>query len=96
MCKEFEIVPDDIEKVLLAGAFGSSLNPVSSAAIGLIPPELSKRIIPVGNAAGEGAVIAAKNYDELKRYENIAENVKFLELGGKTEFQETFIENLSF
>lgn len=58
---------EDIRKVMIAGAFGNYMSPHSACGIGMIPGELEERIVPVGNAAGEGAKIAALNIDEFRR-----------------------------
>lgn len=48
----------DIEKVLLAGAFGSYIDKERALAIGLLPPVSLGKISAVGNAAGAGAKVA--------------------------------------
>ena len=50
---------EDIRRVYLAGAFGSRLNPASACRIGMLPSCLENRVIPAGNAAGEGAKLCA-------------------------------------
>ena len=45
---------ETIERVLLAGAFGSFIRPESACRIGLLPPQLLDRIQAIGNAAGSG------------------------------------------
>ncbi|MDY4970871.1 MAG: ASKHA domain-containing protein [Lachnospiraceae bacterium] len=86
----------DIKKVMIAGAFGNYMEPHSACGIGMIPGELEERIVPVGNAAGEGAKIAALNYEEYKRCEKIAAGCEFLELATHPDFQDTFVDLMEF
>ena len=86
----------DIEKVLIAGAFGNYMSPHSACRIGLIPAELEEKIVPVGNAAGEGAKIAALNYDEFLRCKEMIGKTGFIELASDPEFQDSFVDELMF
>jgi uncharacterized 2Fe-2S/4Fe-4S cluster protein (DUF4445 family) len=47
--------PEDLDEVVLAGAFGTYLNLESAIAVGLLPDLPLTRFRQVGNAAGEGA-----------------------------------------
>lgn len=86
----------DIKKVMIAGAFGNYMEPHSACGIGMIPAELEERIVPVGNAAGEGAKIAALNYEEYKRCQRISTGCEFLELATHPDFQDTFVDLMEF
>ena len=85
-----------IEEVLIAGAFGTYMNPDSACRIGLIPPILRERIVPIGNAAGEGAKIALLNQDEAEKSSKTAKRIHFLELANHPDFEDTFIDSLAF
>lgn len=87
---------DDIERVLIAGAFGNYMSPRSACRISLIPPQLESRILPVGNAAGEGAKRAALDRREFGRAKLIAERCDYLELAAHPDFQDMFIDELDF
>ena len=86
----------DIKQLLLAGAFGNYLDPHSACAIGLLPPELEDRIVPVGNAAGAGAQLAVLNLNEERRAAEMARKVKFVELANDPEFQDTYVDEMFF
>lgn len=96
LMKELGITEKEIETVYIAGAFGNYMNPASACAIGLLPPELEKRVVPVGNAAGEGAKIALLNTDELEATDKLVKGICFLELAASAEFQDTFVDELAF
>ena len=96
LCRRMEVLPDDIETVLLAGAFGNYMTPESACRIGLIPPSLSDRIFGIGNAAGTGAKLAALDRKLLEKSRLLAQNTKFLELASSREFQTAYISHLNF
>ena len=85
------ITTADIKRVLIAGAFGNYMDAHSACVIGLMPKELESRVIPVGNAAGEGAKLAALNYDLFLESSAIAKNTEFLELASDPGFQRSFM-----
>ena len=87
---------ETIERVLLAGAFGSFIRPESACRIGLLPPQLLDRIQAIGNAAGSGARRVACSGAELQRAQTIADRAEFLELAALPEFQRTFAKSMRF
>ena len=87
---------ETIERVLLAGAFGSFIRPESDCRIGLLPPQLLDRIQAIGNAAGSGARRVACSGAELQRAQTIADRAEFLELAALPEFQRTFAKSMRF
>lgn len=96
MCKRMGIKVSQIRQVLLAGAFGNFLAPSSACAIGMIPPVLRERIIPIGNAAGEGAKMAVLNADEYEYSKRLARGTEFLELASMPEFNDCYVDCLCF
>ena len=87
---------DSIQKVLLAGAFGNYLDPVSACKIGMIPPVLEKKIQPIGNAAGAGAKLCALCTEEFDYATRLAAETDFLELAALPEFQDQYVDCLTF
>ncbi len=87
---------DDLEEVLLAGAFGSYIHPDSARTIGLVPAVPLKRIRAIGNAAGEGAKIALLSYREREAAEAMPSRVEYLELSGRVDFNDIFMTALGF
>ncbi len=96
LCEKLQIRPEEIEKVLIAGAFGSYMNPASACRIGLLPGVRPERIEAVGNAAGEGARLAAVSRSEWKRCCRMAKKIGFVELAAEDEFSDLFVEELEF
>ena len=96
MCKRMGVKVEDIRQVLLAGAFGNYLDPKSACAIGMIPPVLRERIVPIGNAAGEGAKMAVLNAGEYEYSKVLARDTEFLELASMPEFNDCYVDCLCF
>lgn len=96
MVKQLGIRVNEIEQILLAGAFGSYMDPVSACRIGLLPKECEEKITSVGNAAGCGAKMLACDPDLLHQTQKLTENVEFLELASLPEFARTFAKSMNF
>ena len=96
LCAHLGSKPEDIQAVLLAGAFGSYMNPASACRIGMIPPVLLERIQSIGNAAGEGAKLCALSGAEYAYSQSLAENTEFLELASLAQFQDCYVDALEF
>ncbi len=82
--------------VCLAGAFGNYIDIDSAIIIGMFPGFARESIRSVGNAAGTGAVQALLYSDKLQRSIGIAGKVDYVELAAQPNFQNRFLENLSF
>ena len=96
LCVHLGVKPEEIQSVLLAGAFGSRMDPQSACRIGMIPPVLLERIVPIGNAAGEGAKQCAVSAEAYEYSKKLAAGTEFLELASKAEFQDYFVDALEF
>jgi len=95
LCREMGISQDDIHRVLLAGAFGSNIKKESAVAVGLLPPLPLDHINSIGNAAGDGARMALLSVAERKRAVVLASRAEHIELSGRKDFAEEFIQSLS-
>ena len=96
MCQHLNRSVEEIDTVLLAGAFGNYMDPGSACAIGMIPPCLEHKIRPIGNAAGEGAKRSALSIAEFAHTRRIVMDTEFLELASMPQFQDSFVDFLSF
>ena len=61
MARHLGIEVGQIDRLLLAGAFGSFIRVESACRIGLLPQELLEKAQAIGNAAGSGAKRAARS-----------------------------------
>ena len=96
LAKQLGVEVADIKTVYLAGAFGNYMDPASACRIGMIPPVLQDRIVPIGNAAGEGAKLCALRLDEFLYSQELAKNTEFLELASLPQFQDCYVDALEF
>lgn len=87
---------EPVERLLLAGGFGSYIRPESAAKIGLIPRELLAVTESVGNTAVVGAQMALCSEDARGRLEEIREHTTYVELSGNPDFQEKYIAMMYF
>ena len=82
--------------MLLAGSFGSYLSAASAVRIGLVPRLPLPRIISAGNVAGEGAKMALLSMQERHAATALLEEVEYVELSDRADFNDRFIEQLAF
>jgi uncharacterized 2Fe-2S/4Fe-4S cluster protein (DUF4445 family) len=86
----------DLQQVLLAGSFGSYLSPASAIRIGLVPKLPVLRIVSAGNVAGEGAKMALLSLRERTGAATLLEEVEYVELSDRPEFNDRFVDLLAF
>lgn len=89
---EAGIGPSDVDRVIIAGAFGTYIDIESAIIIGLLPKMPLERITQVGNAAGTGARLALISRTHRQRAQTIAGRVRYLELARTPRFMRTFAE----
>jgi uncharacterized 2Fe-2S/4Fe-4S cluster protein (DUF4445 family) len=80
-----------IDRIFLAGAFGSHIDPASAMAIGMFPKCPLKNIRAIGNAAGDGARIALINAGKRAEAEKIARKIRYIELTVDPDFETEFV-----
>jgi uncharacterized 2Fe-2S/4Fe-4S cluster protein (DUF4445 family) len=96
LLEEANLDTEDIKQVLLAGSFGSYLNAKSAIRIGLVPDVGPRRIIAAGNVAGEGAKMALLSIRDRAAALALLEEVKYVELSDRSDFNDRFIAQLGF
>ena len=96
MARELGITLDQIDRVLLAGAFGTYLDQESACRIGLLPSQLHGKIETIGNAAGSGAKMMACSKQEFARTDALIAQTEFIELAAVPDFQHEFARNMRF
>ena len=87
---------EGLDAVRLAGNFGAGLDARAAMRIGLIPPMDDGKVVVVGNAALRGAILVLLSNEHWKKSESAARRARFIELGGKPEFQDRFVEAMLF
>ena len=90
------ITSKDIDRVILAGAFGNYINKKSALRIGMLPQLPLEKIVSVGNAAGSGASMALLSLRERAAASKIAETAIHVELSTEPGFQDEFLKSMYF
>ncbi len=85
-----------IDRVILAGAFGSYIDKESAAVIGLFPDCAVENVNAVGNAAGDGACMALLDMRKRKEADVHARKVEYVELTVEPDFHNAFTRALNF
>ncbi len=80
-----------VDRVVLAGAFGSHIDPLYAMVLGLIPDCPPAKVQAAGNAAGTGARIALLNKAARAEIEQLVERIEKIETAIEPRFQEHFV-----
>ncbi len=83
-----------VERVTLAGAFGSFISPYHAMVLGLIPDCNLDKVVAVGNAAGDGARFALLNRSLRERASYLASWVEHISTAMESSFQNEFVAAL--
>ena len=87
---------DKIERIRLAGAFGSHINVQHAMVLGLIPDCPLEEVSSAGNAAGTGARIALLNVQSRHVIETLVKNIEKIETALEPKFQDYFVDAMAF
>jgi uncharacterized 2Fe-2S/4Fe-4S cluster protein (DUF4445 family) len=96
LLEELGLQQSDVQQVLLAGSFGSYLSPAAAVRIGLVPHIPVLRIVSAGNVAGEGAKMSLLSVRERAGALALLEEVRYVELSDRTDFNDRFVDLLAF
>lgn len=87
---------EQIDRIRLAGAFGSHIDVKYAMVLGLIPDCNLDKVASAGNAAGTGARIALMNTDSRNEIESLVQRVEKIETAVEPRFQEHFVDAMAF
>jgi uncharacterized 2Fe-2S/4Fe-4S cluster protein (DUF4445 family) len=82
---------DKVERITLAGAFGSHIDVKYAMVLGLIPDCPLSKVSSAGNAAGTGARIALLNRQARAEIERVVRQIEKIETAVEPRFQEHFV-----
>jgi uncharacterized 2Fe-2S/4Fe-4S cluster protein (DUF4445 family) len=82
---------DHVDRIKLAGAFGSFIDPKYAMVLGLIPDCDVDHVTAVGNAAGTGARMALLNRGHRREIEQLVTDIEKIETALEPRFQEHFV-----
>lgn len=96
LCAEAGLDESQIDRFVIAGAFGAYIRVESARAIGLLPPLPLDRFEQVGNAAGLGVQQMLSSRERRARAAQIARQARYVELSSRSDFQKTFLQHIGF
>jgi uncharacterized 2Fe-2S/4Fe-4S cluster protein (DUF4445 family) len=85
-----------VDRIRLAGAFGSQIDVLHAMVLGLIPDCDLARVSSAGNAAGTGALIALLSDAARREIEEVVRRVEKIETAIEPRFQQHFVEAMAF
>jgi uncharacterized 2Fe-2S/4Fe-4S cluster protein (DUF4445 family) len=86
---------ETVDRVKLAGAFGSQIDPLHAMVLGLVPDAPIEKVGPAGNAAGTGALIALLSGEARREIEAVVRRVEKIETAIEPRFQAHFVEAMA-
>jgi uncharacterized 2Fe-2S/4Fe-4S cluster protein (DUF4445 family) len=84
----------DIDRVIIAGAFGTYIDVSSAVTIGMLPAIPVERVRQVGNAAGMGAKLALISRSKRAESQELAHRIGYVELAAVPGFATAFAESM--
>ncbi len=94
LIKKRKIEADHLDRILIAGAFGSNLNIANSKTIGLIPNIPSNKITLVGNVAMSGAKMCLLSTRKRDEASALSRRIEYVELAAESTFAKEFSHSL--
>ena len=86
----------EIDQFLVAGAFGTYLNPVSAMKIGMFPLLPLARFQQIGNAAGAGALEMLLSTQSRLEAEALINKMTYIELTTDPDFMTSYVDAIGF
>ena len=86
---------DSVDRIRLAGAFGSHIDVMYAMVLGLIPDCDLKHVDAAGNAAGTGARIALLDRKARPEIERVVRDIHKVETAVEPRFQEHFVDAMA-
>lgn len=89
--RQVDLTFDDIEEIMVAGAFGNYLDIENAVLIGLLPDVPAKKMRFVGNTCIAGAKLACLSTDNYRQAQEIADGMTYCELSTDPGFMDEFV-----
>jgi uncharacterized 2Fe-2S/4Fe-4S cluster protein (DUF4445 family) len=86
---------DRVDRIRLAGAFGSHIDVKYAMLLGMIPDCDLAKVSSAGNAAGTGALIALLSGASRREIEQVVRSVEKIETAIEPQFQAHFVEAMA-
>jgi uncharacterized 2Fe-2S/4Fe-4S cluster protein (DUF4445 family) len=86
---------DHVDHVVLAGAFGTHIEPKYAMVLGMIPDCEIENVRSAGNSAGTGARICLLNKGQRREIEDIVRRIEKIETAVEPSFQDHFVKAMA-
>ncbi len=86
---------EEVQRIRLAGAFGSHIDVKYAMVLGLIPDCDLEQVSSAGNAAGTGARIALLNHASRREIEETVRQIEKIETAVEPTFQQHFVDAMA-
>lgn len=87
---------EQVDALILAGAFGNYIDIDNALSIGLLPNINREKIISIGNGAGQGVQSLLLDKSYRFRAKKISENCTHISLAENKKFTEEYMKNMNF
>ena len=94
MLREFRLEASSLDRVVVAGAFGSSLDVSHAVNLGLLPNVPAGKIAFIGNASLAGARLLLVSRPARAAAETLAARISHVSLATRPDFQDEFVRSL--
>ena len=84
-----------VDRVVLAGAFGTHIDPKYAMILGMVPDCLLDNVVAAGNSAGAGARMALLNTDKRAEIESVVRDIEKIETAVEPSFQDHFVRAMA-
>ncbi|HUG87023.1 MAG TPA: ASKHA domain-containing protein [Euzebya sp.] len=87
---------DGVQRIRLAGAFGSHIDPLYAMVLGLVPDCDLDAVEAAGNAAGHGALMALLSATARAEVQAVTRTIEKIETATEPSFQQHFVAAMGF
>ena len=87
---------DQLDKVMIAGQFGSHLPVDSLIGVGILPEDIREKLVYVGNSSKTGACMALLSQTVKREMEDLAGKMQYIELGAIEGYERLFADSMMF
>ena len=85
----------EIDRVVLAGAFGTHIDPKYAMVLGMVPDCMLENVRAAGNSAGAGARMALLNKAARREIEEVVRRIEKIETAVEPSFQDHFVKAMA-
>ena len=96
LIKKFGLNFEDVDRIYIAGGFGTFLDIESAVSIGLLPDVKRSKFKFVGNSSLIGSREILLSYDTMKKAEEIARKMTYIEFSKDPSYMDEYVASLFF